>query len=73
MQSLTDKHEAQQHPWTTVSGKSKGHPINLELNNNNKYSALHVEDDTDIVIDSDEIKASVNSAGSRNKYSPHHT
>ncbi|CAB4023001.1 RNA-directed DNA polymerase from transposon BS [Paramuricea clavata] len=74
MQSLTDKHEAQQHPWITVSGKSKGHPINLELNNNNnKYSALHVEDDTEIVIDSDETKASVNSAGSRNKYFPHHT
>ncbi len=44
MHSTTDKHKAQQHPWTTVPGKTKGHPINLESNNNNKYSALYVED-----------------------------
>ena len=72
MHSTTDKHKAQQHPWTTVPGKTKGHPINLESNNNNKYSALYVEDDTETVIDSDEIKAPVNPAGSRNKFSPHH-
>ena len=34
MHSTTDKHKAQQHPWTTVPGKTKGHPINLESNNN---------------------------------------
>lgn len=61
IQQKTDKHEAQQNPWLTVSDKSKRHTVNLELNNN-KYSAVNIEDDTEVIIIDDEIKASENPA-----------
>ena len=67
-----DKHEVYQYPWLAASGKLKIHPVSPELNSNNKYLVLHIDDDTDAIISGDEIKGSENSVACKNKHPPHH-
>ena len=67
-----DKHEVYQYAWLAASGKSKIHPVSPELNSNNKYLVLHIDDDTDAIISDDEIKGSENSVACKNKHPPHH-
>ena len=70
MQPPNDKSKAQQHPWVEAHGKTKSDPINPELNNSNKYSALHIEDDGE--VNNNEIQVIENSSGRKSKHSSHH-